>query len=408
MARMHNLRIFWFFIIFVCSYIDCANAQTSQCRLANAVSSNVAIGFPRLSDRAKSIGDLRITVIFVDFSDAPASQEPQQVFALISPTTENFVKQTSYSKLNIIFAPNYKWLRMSKSSASYNMKPGLSTYTQGVYMYEAATLALADGVDFSTSDQFLVLTNPAAKNVVIGPAFCSSPGFGVPVKGKEFINGVTSGADITSWSTFWYIHELGHTLGLPDLYAFTGPQLGYTGDWSIMGTINATAREFSAWERWLLGWISDTQVSCLSSSSSNVTLSENLSPVGVNTNALKIIVVKLSATKAMVAESRRSTTYDVLSKEGLLVYIVDTSIRTGSGPIQVLPIDTSDTSKMNSVLGVSESITYAGVKMKLVSRGTDLDNVEIFIPASASNFCSKTILSSRNILFTIIFLKLYI
>jgi hypothetical protein len=180
-----------------------------------------------------------------------------------------------------------------------------------------------------------------------------------------------------------------------------GPQWVHNGH-------NGAAREFTAWERWLLGWISDTQVSCLSPSSSNVTLSENLSPVGVNTNTLKIIVVKLSATKAMVAESRHSTTYDLLSKEGLLVYIVDTSISTGSGPIQVLPIDTSDASKMNSVLGVGESITYAGVKMKLVSSGTDLDNVEIFIPASASNFCSKTILSSRNILFPVIFLYLYI
>jgi M6 family metalloprotease-like protein len=203
--------------------------------LANAVSSNVAIGFPRLSDRAKSIGDSRITVIFVDFSDAPASQTPQQVFALISPTTENFVKQTSYSKLNVIFTPNYKWLRMSKSSASYNMKSDISFDSMRVYMSEAATLALADGVDFSASDQFLVLTNPAATNVAYGPAFCSSPGLGVIVNGKEFTNGVTSGADITAWSTFWYIHEFAHTLGLPDLYASTGTQFGYTGGWSTMG-----------------------------------------------------------------------------------------------------------------------------------------------------------------------------
>ena len=123
---------------------------------------------------------------------------------------------------------------------------------------------MADGVDFSASDQFLVLTNPAATNVAYGPAFCSSPGFGVPVNGKEFINGVTSGADITAFSTFWYIHEFAHTLGLPDLYASTGTRFGYTGGWSIMGNINAAAREFTAWERWLLGWISDTQVSCLS------------------------------------------------------------------------------------------------------------------------------------------------
>ena len=315
------------------------------------------------------------TVLFVDFSDAPATQTPQQVFSLISPTTEKFITQTSYSKLNITFLPYYKWLRMRKTSASYAMKPSISFNSQRAYMTEAASLAASFGVNFATSDEFLVLTNPSAANVAYGPAFCSAPGFGVTIKGKEFINGVTSGNDITYWSTFWFIHEFSHTLGLPDLYAFTGAtQFGYTGGWSIMGNINANAREFFAWERWLLGWISDAQVSCLLSKG---TFFVNLSPLEVNASNLKMITVKLSATKALVAESRRSMGYDVLGKQGVLVYLVDTSIRTGSGPIQVLPLNLSDGSKMNSVLGVGQSIKYGNVQVTLVSSTGALDNVKI-------------------------------
>ena len=138
--------------------------------------------------------------------------------------------------------------------------------------------------------------------------------------------------------------------------------------------IDGKAPEHFGWEKWLLGWINDLQVSCFSTGRTNV----NLSPIGVvDTISLKIITVKLSETKAIVAESRRSTTYDKLTKEGVLVYLVDTSLDTLMGPIQVLPLDPSDQSKLNNILGVGESITYANVKVTLVSRENDFDNVEI-------------------------------
>ena len=97
-----------------------------------------------------------------------------------------------------------------------------------------------------------------------------------------------------------------------------------------------------------------------------------------------MIVVKLSETKALVAESRRSTKYDTLTKEGLLVYLVDTSINTGLGPIKVLPINTNDESKLYNILGIGESITYSYVNVTLVSSGSDLDNVKIDISGNGS------------------------
>jgi M6 family metalloprotease-like protein len=54
-------------------------------------------------------------------------------------------------------------------------------------------------------------------------------------------------------------------MGLPNLYAFhgNGPLLGFTGEWSLTGNINAASREYFGWERWLLGWLSDSQVNCV-------------------------------------------------------------------------------------------------------------------------------------------------
>ena len=366
-----------FSVYFLCSILSLASAQ-QQCQLTNPANQyeNVAIGFPRLSNRAKSIGQLNITVLFVDFRDKPAgTQTPQQIFSIISPTTENFFATNSYSKLKISFFPHFKWLRMSKYSTAYSMSPSISFESQRAYISEAVKLA-SGSVDFSKSDEIVVMTNPLATAIPYGPAFCSSTGWGVSVKGKEFINAVTSGSDLSYWKNYWLIHELSHTLGLPDLYAFSGQQFGYTGGWSIMGNINAAAREFFGWERWLLGWLSDTQIVCVTAKG---TTFASLSPIETisSKKPSKIVVITLSDRRAVVVESRRSLGYDTLAKQGILVYLVDTSLRTGSGPIQVLPINTNDNTKSMAALSVGQSLTFESVSVYYTLNEIDSDQVKI-------------------------------
>jgi hypothetical protein len=60
-----------------------------------------------------------------------------------------------------------------------------------------------------------------------------------------------------------------------------------------------------------------------------------LTPLAIP-GGIKAVVVPLTETTALVVESRRKLGYDShLSKEGALVYKVDTSVRTGEGPIVV-------------------------------------------------------------------------
>ena len=92
-----------------------------------------------------------------------------------------------------------------------------------------------------------------------------------------------------------------------------------------------THPEVFAWSRWQLGWLRDTQVTCITSFPTSVQLTPLAIPGGV-----KVAVVPLTETTALVVESRRILGYDShLSKEGTLVYKVDTSVPTGEGPIVV-------------------------------------------------------------------------
>jgi M6 family metalloprotease-like protein len=345
----------------------------TPCKLADASGRpDVAIGFPRIASRAPSTGSVKVSVIFVDFSDAPATRTPQEVFGIISPAAENYYNAVSYNNLTLSFDPTYRWFRMSKPSSQYGWA-SLTFDLHKAYIQEAISLA-DPTVDFSKSDAFLIVSNPDGGSLQNGPAFCSSPGFGVSADGKVFLNGVTSGKDLLSYRGLWFPHEFGHNMGLPDLYAFGIGQLHrYVGSFSLMGNILGFAQEYNAWERWLLGWLNDSQVVCQSNTgSSNVTLT----PLEVKSAGVKLLVVPIDANTAVLVESRKTVGYDRLPKDGPVVYFIDTKVTTGSGPLKVLPINDTDGSKAQNIMSVGQTITFGSVSIKYVSTDASGDVIQ--------------------------------
>ena len=59
-------------------------------------------------------------------------------------------------------------------------------------------------------------------------------GVGIP-------NGITSGADLVNWGFLWLNHEVGHSLGLADLYSYETGFAAFTGHFSIMNDIGGEA-----------------------------------------------------------------------------------------------------------------------------------------------------------------------
>ncbi len=346
----------------------------TPCKLADASGRpDVAIGFPRIGNRAPSTGSVKVSVIFVDFSDAPATRTPQEIFGNISPSTENYYNTVSYNNLALSFDPTFRWFRMSKPSHQYGWA-SLTFDLHKAYIQEAISLA-DPTVDFSKSDAFLIVSNPDGGFLHNGPAFCSSPGFGVNADGKVFLNGATSGKDLLSFRGLWFAHEFGHNMGLTDLYAYgTGVLHRYVGVFSLMGTILGNAREYNAWERWLLGWLNDSQVVCHSNTGSSTV---TLTPIEVKSAGVKLLVVPIDANTAVFVESRKSVgEYDILPKNGPVVYFIDTKVTTGAGPIKVLPINDTDGNKLQNIMTVGQTITFGSVSIKFVSTDASGDVIQ--------------------------------
>lgn len=353
--------------------------MVSACKLPPLSFTNVGFGLPNPSHKLPTVGDVKTIVLFADFPDVAASQTPQETFALISPNAEKFFHDVSYGRMNWTLEPHFVWLRLSQPSGFYG--EAIRSY-EGHFQFlqEAVTLADAD-IDFSSADSVVVIVPPEATAVGYGPAFGANPGEGYTADGKVFSNGVTSGADLPAWGYLWLNHESGHTMGLPDLYAYQFDPANYddqhrfVGGFGLMGYIDGLAPEFFAFERWQLGWLDDGQILCLPLGEQTVTITPIETAGGT-----KAVMIPVSQSKVVVVESRRPLGYDAnLPKAGALVYTVDTSIASGEGTLVVHPQLSGDSYRDQSPLAVGESVTVDGVTITVTSANEQGDTVRILV-----------------------------
>ena len=157
-------------------------------------------------------------------------------------------------------------------------------------------------------------------------------------------------------------------MGLVDLYTYTGaPEFKFTGDWGIMGNIAGAGNEFFAWERWLLGWLVDDEVSCLSAEPARVTLVPLETQGATNPLLSRCAVARTGETTAVVAEARAALGGDVgIPQPGVLVYAMDTAIASGAGPLRVLPLNATGT-MLRATLTEGQSLEFDGVRVSVVS-----------------------------------------
>jgi len=135
-------------------------------------------------------------------------------------------------------------------------------------------------------------------------------------------------------TTLW-VHELGHSLyGFEDLYLFSEARSQSSGTlglkdmnvpnkWDLMA--DSTRSVFLEWNKFLMGWIKDSEVRCLSDQSTSI---HYLSDVDTTTDP-KLLTINLAPGVTLAAEVRTAAGVD----KGLLLYIINTYTNHGEGPI---------------------------------------------------------------------------
>ena len=361
---------------------------TTQCQLLDQTgNTQMQVGFPKAPGRLPSFGTIKALIVPVDFADVVGQRPPAEEFTPMTDGQNDFYYKMSGNKVKFEYQVLKNWVRMPVSSTFHKM----GTWNQGdPYSYWKMALETADPlVDYSQFDVVYVLSPreiPWA-SIAYGPAGPLNSA-GISTDDGPVTNITLSGADAwqnvsrgTPWR--WISHETGHLFGLHDLYVNPGDAV--YGTWDLMSNNWAVgAIEINAWNRYLLGWLTDSQINCLNTTEITSTgVTQLLNPIERVNDLTKAVVVRLSSTKILVIESRRNEGFDVLTalREGTLVYTVDMTIPSikGGWKVQRRPGST-DLEFTDAALRVGDVITVDGLRIEVISRDQNGDTVTITKP----------------------------
>ncbi|WP_035840728.1 M6 family metalloprotease domain-containing protein [Kitasatospora azatica] len=337
------------------------------------------------TDRAQfqqPLGTKHVLMLFVDFPDAPATGALAEYYRQLAPAAD-WMRQDSYGRTRLDVTPLNQWLHMPQDSASYGFQRGITFEQHEAYVKQAVEAA-EPYADPSRYDMLYVVPTRSAAAISFSPTYLFNPTTaGITVNGKRIKWAVTFGQDMYNWGYKVADHETSHTFGLPDLYAFTGPDYHrFAGGWDLMGLISGPAPQHLGWERWKFGWIDDRQVACLPAAGSRTVRLQAVERLG----GTKIAVIRTGETTAYVAESRRAVDADAgACSTGVLIYKIDTAAQTGEGPVQIVNGNPDATPPAGckpldvAAYGPGQSFTdpAAGVRIDVLRRDRLADTITV-------------------------------
>ncbi|GGP00606.1 M6 family metalloprotease domain-containing protein [Wenjunlia tyrosinilytica] len=313
---------------------DGASASSAEpaanCALP-ATKADLSEGITGAGPFVPSKGTVKTTMVFVDFPDAPADDTTGELYNKLVPGATDWFRTSSYGQLSLkVKADTSRFYRMPRKSTDYHFQRDLTTAEHRRYITDALR-AVGRSTSFRGTQVLYIVPTGAAEAVSFSPTYMDNVTSG---DGTVIGKTVTFGQDLNHWGPTVLNHETGHAMGLPDLYSYASGGSGhpYVGGWDQMGLISGHSPDRLAWHKWKQGWLRPNQVGCLSRPG---TSTEVLTPVE-RAGGKKMAVVKTSGTRAVVAEVRSREGVDSKAcATGVLIYTVDTTVDSGSGPILV-------------------------------------------------------------------------
>ena len=355
---------------------------SSRCQLLDKTgSTNMSNGFPRAEKRLPNRGVIKALIIPVEFTDLAGSGSPAEIYKDMAKGTADFYYKQSQRTVRFEFTtlPNY-----------VNLNVPVTTFNLGSYnggdpnaYFLAGLKAVENIIDISDFDVAYVLPPKTVKanQIAYGPAFPASLDSGGYQNATGTIfNGSVGGQD--AWQSLpgagwkWMAHETGHTFGLYDWYTLDGTDP--YGPWDIMSLNWSTeAIELNSWNRYISGWLAESQVQCFDSADISTTpKTVKIETLSLDSDKSKEVMIRLSDSKILVVEARATAGLDQLSdmRTGLVAYTVDTTIPSIKGMGKTLIRAGGGFSPRLAALKPDEFVSVDGIQIKAGARnGNDFE-----------------------------------
>jgi M6 family metalloprotease-like protein len=182
---------------------------------------------------------------------------------------------------------------------------------------------------------------------------------------------------------FWWLHELFHSgIGFADHYGDKSwnPNTEYgMGQWDLM---TPQGGDSIAWQKWILGFISDSQINCVNPEKTSIVWN---SPSSVSSKEKKLTIIPISRNKGIAIESVRAAGlyYKIPRKsEGVLIYEIDLTIKHHDEGLKlILPPNRSANFGYffmdRATFQQGESVSTHGFKITVLESGNFGDVVKV-------------------------------
>jgi M6 family metalloprotease-like protein len=335
---------------------------TRQSEVAWGISS----GFPRNQWRPSSQKPLRLLILPLLFKDIRFSDTDRARVVAAANRVSDYYRSVSYGRVHVdwALADSSHWIEIDANADNYGLITGPHTLDK-TNLIRTALGRTSASLQLTSYDVIAIQTgyDPRAgfgQGFPLDPtrAFQTPSG---PVWNVVFDGGRNAGA----WNPL--AHELGHGwLGFEDLYHFTDYQSKPFGKWDLMNDAGSTGVELTVWNRYLAGWITDSQIRCIPK---NVQSSSHfISGLTRNDRAIKGVAYLISSGRMVVVESRRVGGFDSVSPTAL-VYVVDTNIPHGQSPFRLVAELTT----------VGQTASVSGLTIELLNQSPEGDLVNFQI-----------------------------
>jgi M6 family metalloprotease-like protein len=350
-------------------------SEAKNCQTRSQVNSRISQGFPRSEETKIVNGQFNLIAIKVKFKDFPESAGTEIMVRQIFEGSRKFYSKISFGLLELRWEVSEKTYDLGVPVTNYysaSRQVNLSKLIQ-----DSVTMADAD-VDFSKFEGVVVALPADIKESIAGVSPAMVGGNLTNNENPKLSRGTVLAGDAYRIGESILSHEIGHLIGLPDYYSYAGgssptAQFEFMGVFDYMNYAPGKGREPLAWNRWLLSFIDDSRVLCLSNLSGEVT--QLITPVARSQGIFKLAVIPLTDTTSIGIESRRIEGFDSAlqtpgNSGGLLVYFIDGSIRSGYGPIRIIrPTKSKDPLFQDALLEVNESLNYENYIITNVESG---------------------------------------
>lgn len=339
-------------------------------------------GFPDIQTYLPKSGTINVALIPIDWADLPGESDWKKRVQDQIVIYNDYWKTVSGNKLKFNWTIQENWIRLPGVSRDYFV-PFSEAHPETERFFEKVVPVVDTKFDFSKTD-IVHFIAPIEQNIIpeTTQAFPWSM-INHPLKKVQamtivgkFFDSETMGERRTYWS--YWAHETGHFLQLAHLGNARGtfPMQGL----DLMGIQDGPSRTLSGWWRFLSGWLEPEQILCLPKqrvSNFDVTLL----PLDSGAGGVKLIVIPLSDSEALLVESRRQGKFDMKGasnyQNGVLVYKYNAKVGhsqdflTPFAPPSNVEDEEAWTGRVRYVMRQEDYVSEGGIEIEFKS-STDL------------------------------------